>query len=339
MQDLLRRSPTDEAVRLRHLALRRRINGQSRRLFIAAGGAGSYGDLPFDLRFVAFGTTGRCNASCIHCPTGKAATADVPRMPMPMPLFRRIVGEMAELDLTVRSQVSLGLFGDGLVDPHVVERVRLLRAYLPQARISVNTNGAAYSPRRHAALADLTDVLALHVESLVPEVYDRLMAPLRLERMLPRLEQILRDFPGKVLVSIPVSRLNRAELPAMDAWFRARGAAAIGFDGLSSRCAEDRSVFESLALNPVPIRCKPVALDDLIVDCDGRVLICCQDFQRIEPIGDLTATHLADVLVSDARQTVRAQFEQGRHAERTTCRRCYGDPRMDQATALAAPAG
>jgi hypothetical protein len=155
---------------------------------------------------------------------------------------------------------------------------------------------------------------------------------------MPKIEQILEDFPGRVHVSIPVSRLNREELPAMNDWFLRRGAIFIGFDGLSSRCAEDRGVFDGLALGPVPIRCGPEAMDDLIVDCDGRVLACCQDFQRTEPIGDLARDHLADVLLSPARARVRALFAAGGHQEMPTCSRCFGDPRMAPEEALRVPA-
>ena len=48
-------------------------------------------NLPERLRFVILGTTGLCNASCIHCPTGNAETAHTPQTPMPMPLFKKIV--------------------------------------------------------------------------------------------------------------------------------------------------------------------------------------------------------------------------------------------------------
>src|SRR3954463_8438863 len=54
------------------------------------------GDVPH-LNSVGIGTTGTCNASCIHCPTGKASTANSPRGTMPMDLFRKIIdGIVAE---------------------------------------------------------------------------------------------------------------------------------------------------------------------------------------------------------------------------------------------------
>ena len=164
---------------------------------------------PTRLRFLAIGTTGLCNASCLHCPTGKPETAHAPRTPMPMPLFEKIITSIVDLDLPVTDQISLGLFGDGLVDPFVVNRLRLVRSALPDVRVVVNTNGAAFNAARHAPVVELASQIALHVESIEPETYDVLMQPLRYENVAPKLDQLLTLCHGKVLVSVPVSRLNR----------------------------------------------------------------------------------------------------------------------------------
>jgi tetratricopeptide (TPR) repeat protein len=283
--------------------------------------------LPERLRYVMLGTTGMCNASCVHCPTGKTETAHAPRVPMPMALFHKIIDGIADLALPITDQVSFGLFGDGLVDPFVVERAAFLMSRLPHTRISVNTNGAAFNAKKHAALNDYVFTVALHCESLIPEIYNDLMRPLRAERVFPKFEEILKTFPGKVLVSVPVSKKNIGELPSIRQWFTERGAKEVAFDPLSSRCAEDRSVFESLAIDPHPIRCPPEIMDDLIVDCDGQVLVCCQDFQRAEGIGNLLTESLADVLVGLRRLNTRKLLADGRHEEMATCSRCYGDLR------------
>lgn len=291
------------------------------------GPAGDF--LPEALHFVAIGTTGLCNASCVHCPTGKAVTAHVPRLPMPMPLFTKIIEQIAELGLSINDQLSFGLFGDGLVDPLVIERVKIARKLLPDARLSVNTNGAAYNRAKHKVLAEMGVRVSLHIESMVPETYARLMAPLRLERVMPKVEQLIEDFGEDLYVSVPVSRANQDELPAILSYFYERNILKVGLDGLSSRCASDRTVFDSLALSPVPIRCLPNVVNDLIVDSDGLVMICCQDFERVDSIGDLSKETLASVLTNMARRTVHEQFANGRHEELQTCSRCFGDPRLE----------
>jgi hypothetical protein len=288
--------------------------------------ARSFGDVPH-LGSVAIGTTGLCNASCLSCPTGKASTAHVPRTPMAMPLFRSIIDGIEEEGVNVRHMIGFGLFGDGLLDPYVVERARYVRERLPEVLLSVNTNGAAYNPARHLALRDHVSVIALHCESLVPATFDRMMAPLRAKNLRPKYERLLEDFPGRVRVSVPVSRANLDELEEMRDWFSARGAKHVAFDPLSSRCAEDQTVFNGLAIAPVPIRCEPKVMTDLIVDSDGRVLSCCQDFTRIEPIGDLSKESFRETMLGMARAEFRRRLAGGRHAELATCSRCHSDLR------------
>lgn len=283
--------------------------------------------LPPHLRMVIMGTIGICNASCMTCPTGKPETDHVPRVPMSMELFEKIIRSISDLGLSVTDQISFGLFGDGLVDPFVVQRAALARSLLPEAPIVVNTNGAAYNRKRHSKLRADISAVSIHVESLNPETYHKQMHPLRLDRVLPKLEQILEDFRGKVFVSVPVSRMNIRELPSIRKFFLDRGATSVVFDPISNRCGKDLEKFRSIALDPSPIRCPSEILNDLIVDCDGRVLVCCQDFSRVEPIGNLTDETLAEVLTNQRRRAVREIFDNGRHTEMATCANCYADLR------------
>ena len=78
----------------------------------------------------------------------------------------------------------------------MVERVRLLRTYFPRDYLAICTNGAVYNRARHAELAKYASVMTLHVDSLDPEVYAKLMSPLRLPRVLPKIQQIIEDFPN-----------------------------------------------------------------------------------------------------------------------------------------------
>jgi len=285
--------------------------------------------LPEKIRFVMLGTAGGlCNASCVHCPTGKASTALSPRNPMPMPIYTRLIDDLFGYGLRVE-QVSFGVFGDGLLDPFVVERTKYLRQTLPEVFLSINTNGAAFDAKKHAELNHYDVLISLHCESLDEDAYNDLMRPLRAERVFPKYEEILRTFPGKVRVSVPVSKRNFSELRALREWFLVRGAEDVVFDPLSSRCVEDRSVFDALALAPGPIACRSDILGDLIVDCDGEVLLCCQDFSRKEPIGNLAQTTFVDVFRSARRGQIRDLLDNGGHDKLSTCSKCYADARTE----------
>jgi hypothetical protein len=57
------------------------------------------------------------------------------------------------------------------------------------------------------------------------------------------------------------------------------------------------------------------------------VLVCCQDFERVEGIGNLQTESLAEVLVGIHRTNMRKLLAEGRHEEMATCSRCYADLR------------
>ena len=279
------------------------------------------------LTSVGIGTTGTCNASCVHCPTGKASTANSPRGTMPMSLFYKIIDGIVEEGVAVDSHIGFGLFGDGLVDPMVVERAKYVHEKLPDVVFSVNTNGAAYNSAKHKPLYPYVTLLSLHCESLTPATYDYLMTPLRAKNVFPKYEQILRDFPGKVRVSVPVSRANRDELTAIRDWFISRGAKEVVFDPMSSRCMQDQSLFQKLSLSPLPIRCTSSVTRDLIVDCDGAVLPCCNDFVREQPIGNLAIETFRETMTNLARRQFAETMDEGRHDQVPLCTRCFGDVR------------
>jgi len=146
-----------------------------------------------------------------------------------MDLFERIIDELGRPAFQITGFLSFGLFGDGLLDPYVIERAQLMKQKLSKVILHVNTNGAAYSRSKHLPLFDLVDVLALHLESLDPRIYDFLMQPLRAERVFPKVEQILNDFPSKVFIAVPVSRLNIEERDTIYCHFMERGAYGVFF--------------------------------------------------------------------------------------------------------------
>jgi MoaA/NifB/PqqE/SkfB family radical SAM enzyme/transposase len=299
------------------------------------------GERPDRFDHIILGTTGTCNASCIHCPTGKLSTANSPRNPMPMPLFRKIIDEIADSGMPVAGQIAFGLFGDSLADPFVVERARYLRQRLPDVMFDLNTNGAAYDPKKHAELNDYVSVVTLHCESLIPETYDYLMQPLRAKRVHVKFPMIFRDFPNKVQVAVPMSKLNVDERPAMFDYFYKLGALNVDFAPMSNRLANDEELFDRLSFAPVPISCAPDIFYNLIVDCDGAVLACCNDFSRVEPVGNLATDSLADTLAHQKRKAFADKLAAGCHSEISTCNRCRGDlpqsiPPIDQKLAAIA---
>lgn len=276
------------------------------------------------LRAVVVGSTNVCNASCVHCPTGKEETEHLLRGTMSMDLFHSLVDQVAE-QCTVTDGFMFCLHGDPLLDKLLVDRARYVKEKLPGTGIWLSTNAAAYSTEKHAILAEVFDAINIHIKSLRPDVYDFIMRPLRFERVAPKIEMMLRDFHGKASVAVPLHRLNLAERQAMTDYFLDRGAASVQFGAISNRCSSN-GLFEHLAFSPIYPGCRsPLLLDYLIVDWDGVVLGCCNDFKREEPIGDMRTMSLCEVLDGPARREFARKLDAGEWSGLKPCSNCRWD--------------
>ena len=182
-----------------------------------------------------------------------------------------------------------------------------------------------YSTEKHAVLAEVLDGFNVHIESLRPDVYDFIMRPLRFERVAPKIENILRDFGSKASVAVPLHKLNLAERQAMTDYFLDRGAGSVQFGAITNRCSSN-GLFEHLAFSPVHPGCRSqLILDYLIVDWDGLVLGCCNDFKREEPIGDMRTMSLREVLDGQRRREFARKLDAGEWSDLKPCSTCRWD--------------
>lgn len=275
------------------------------------------------IRNIVIGGSNVCNASCVHCPTNKPHVEHLAQGAMSQSAFERIVDQIHDR-CDVHGWAGFGLFGDGLVDPQIVERAAYFKKKLPHVMLSVATNGAAYSRLKHARLPDILDGITLHVEAVTAARYNTLMAPLRFENVSVKIDQIVEDFRGRVFIAAPWHRDNDAERQEIADYFVSRGVREVNFVGLSNRCSMNKE-FEQLAFSPIPHPCGTDVLSDFVFDWDGSVFPCCNDFERLHPIGNLTTSTVDEVLTNAERRSFESKLAQGQWDQLPTCSKCSWD--------------
>ena len=77
-----------------------------------------------------------CNHTCQYCPVSEFPVA---HQLMDLPLFRHVMDELAGLGRNLK-RISFNHYNEPLVDPHLVERVRLALGYDFFRKILLNTN-------------------------------------------------------------------------------------------------------------------------------------------------------------------------------------------------------
>jgi tetratricopeptide (TPR) repeat protein len=284
-----------------------------------------------DLKIVNIGTTGICNASCLHCPTNKKGF-DMPHGRMSLAVFEKIIRELAEGGFT--GQFNFGLFAEPLEDTFLFERLKIIKKLLPNSYVAVATNGALYDPQKHWELMGYIDNLAVHVEALNPEVYNRLMHPLKAERVIPKINHLIEDLRLREHMMLnlvtPVHNDNISEVAALAEYARVNGV-YFNFAPLSSRAWEGGQ-YPKLSIAPVGGFCRPnVLLDSLFIDFDGLVVPCCFDFSKSLPLGDLNRQTIQEMFASPAWQSMFDTFKGGEWSSKGACSRC----RVDDGNAIA----
>ena len=164
------------------------------------------------LREVILGTTGVCNASCVHCPTNKKHFS-MAHGRMSDALFFEIVAELKAGGF--RGNLFLGLFAEPLEDPNLIDRLKFIRKELPDCAVLLPTNAALFDPVRHAEIFNYVNTLSVHVEAMDPDVYGHLMHPLKLDRVLPKVRQMIdlaKLGGGRMELTTPVHKGNLSEL-------------------------------------------------------------------------------------------------------------------------------
>lgn len=257
------------------------------------------------LKTLFIGTTNSCNANCHHCPTNKKMTSHLARGIMSEPIFDALLDGIGDVAV---NEACFGLFGEPFNDPKLEQRVHRLADKKPGMLIDIATNAGVADLDRVKAIMDRVRRIAIHVEAVNPRRYNKLMAPLRSEEVLPRIDEIVALDPSKVLITTPIHQANIAEARGIvERW--ASCGAEVRFSQLQTRVT-DKTGARRVALAPVPGFWSTDLLDILVVDWDGQVLLTCDDFLRRQPLGDLKHQTVAEIMAGSVR---RAAFEDISH--------------------------
>lgn len=131
-----------------------------------------------------------CNAACIFCGYKSMKRK---KGVMSMPLFEKVVKDYAHLGGGPVSLTPVG--GDALLDPHLIERIKILDAHPRINQISLTTNALAlerYSDEEVCYLLKALDCIQVSVGGLDAETYGTMYAVERFEKAQSAMERLLR---------------------------------------------------------------------------------------------------------------------------------------------------
>src|SRR6476620_2487425 len=265
-----------------------------RRLLLATGRDRAPG-MP---EIVQIESTNICNAKCVFCPRD-----DMHRRQgiMSVELFRQVVDECVELGIT---HVRMHNYGEAFIDKRLVEKVRYAKEK-GIAEVGVISNGSLITEQVARGMIDAgLDAINISVDAAGKEVFESTRLGLKYDKVIANIERLLRlrtesgKRRPKLILSF-VRQNNSADEQAFIEHWRSI-ADKIHVTDLHNWAGTLNTESD------VNFPCYRPWLTFTVL-WDGRVSLCCADFDGKTILGDLNTHTIAEIWNAEPYRNARRQ--------------------------------
>ena len=246
-------------------------------------------------------STNICNARGVFCPRDEMHRK---QGVMDEALFRKVVDECAALGI---QHVRLHNFGEPFVDRHLAEKI----AYAKRqgiAEVGVISNGSLIDEQVARAVIDAgLDAINISVDASGREVFERTRVGLKYDKVIANIERLVRlrgelgRTHPKLILSFVRQDNGEEERAFIERWRQVADKVHItdihNWAGTLNRESDVR------------FPCYRQWLTFTVL-WDGRVSLCCADFDGKVTLGDLRTSSLREIWDSEAYRAVRREHLQ-----------------------------
>ncbi len=256
-------------------------------------------------------STNICNARCVFCPRDQMHRR---QGVMDEALFRKVVDDCAALGIR---HVRLHNYGEPFVDRHLTDKV----AYAKQkgiAEVGVISNGSLIDEQVARGVIDAgLDAINISVDASGREVFERTRIGLEYDKVIANIERLVRiraelgRTHPKLILSFVRQDNSDEERAFIDHWRTIADKIHItelhNWAGTLNRNSDVRYPCYRQWLT-------------FTVLWDGRVSLCCADFDGRVILGDMRTSNIRDIWESEAYRQVRREHLESGGPE--ICRAC-----------------
>ena len=245
---------------------------------------------------VAIELTNRCNRTCRECPRNKT---NYPLGNMSLKLFTSVISQLPS------STVIVPFFrGESLMYPRFVEAMKRLQRF---KSVQLATNGDLLNPENRKAILDACMFISISLHNyLFPKKRGRTLKMLReanghgLTTQVSIVETYLKDKQKFVDEWLPY--VDRVRI-YVEHSHNGYGSTHLKIDDLGQPCG------------------KP--FNEMVVYWDGKVALCCHDWDNNGHLGDLNGQSVEKVWNAQPYRYVRTLHEEGFRTNVKSCENCH----------------
>ncbi|MBN2373186.1 radical SAM protein [bacterium] len=292
-------------------------------------------------------TIDRCNGSCLMCPYSSELKSGPPNY-MEDSLYKKIIKSLQDAG-TLR-QIVLMLQNEPLLDIKLIQRIHYAREVLgKKVKIGIVTNGTLLNPRHiHDLVYSGINSIDISIDAFSEKTYNIIRPGLDFFKVVQNTQAILENKKRvNIVVRFLKQRANTGEEKQFRHYWESKGAKVFifapvnragglkNFDQIKNNAHRSNIFYLKKKLKKA-IRnlCLQVAARSFIATpCllpfnninilwNGKVILCCHDWEPVDIIGDLSKQSLQDVWNSDSMNKYRYLLWSNRIKESPVCKNC-----------------
>jgi MoaA/NifB/PqqE/SkfB family radical SAM enzyme len=269
--------------------------------------------------FVHLETIALCNAACDFCPYPSLERKGVR---MSDALIEKVIGDLCDIPREVNFQLAPYKVSEPFLEPRLFDILDTVNARLPNAYVSIITNGTALTERKIEQLRAVRNVAYLNVSLNFDDAerYEKVMK-LRFARTLRRLDA-LHQSKQRGDLPFPVRLTRVSENALSDTRF-------LGWAQTTYPAFESLIVHRNDWIGEIPGDAEASEVPDvpchrwfdMSITATGKVAMCCMDGEAKYPKGDVNTHHVLEIYNQPRLRRMREQLFSRRQAG-DPCDRC-----------------
>lgn len=269
---------------------------------------------------VEIGVTNACNSDCIMCPHSKLKKIGT----MKMDLYKKIIDNCHKLNI---KSVTLSFFGEPLLDPSLIEKIKYAKS--KGIRVSFFSNASLLNENWARKLIESgLDNINISFDAYSKETYEKIRKGLKfdivrnnIKRLLSLKKEMGRDNPDVNLIFVEMNE-NAGEIKNFYKDWKSQ-VDNISVLNMRNWAGEiNKSSSKSFHFNSSQRAPCALIWQKMIIDWDGDVVLCCDDWSHSYPLGNLKKQTIEEVWNGERIKKVRDLHKSGKFGGVPLCAKC-----------------
>jgi radical SAM protein with 4Fe4S-binding SPASM domain len=270
---------------------------------------------------VDIGTTNFCNAACIMCPHSKLQTFGT----MDMGLYMKIIDNCQRLNIR---EVNLSFFGEPFLDKDIVERIEYAKKHT--IKVGMFSNGSMLNESIINQIIKVgLDSITISFDGATKETYDKVRKNLDFNIVRDNILNLIKyrnennsKVPEINLVLVELEE-NKKEIKQFYKYWKKK-VDNINIINMRNWTGDIQKEGTKESFHYSKSKRKPCALlwIKMVVDWNGDVVLCCDDWNHSVILGNLKTQNIEDVWNSNKLKYIRDAHKKGEFHHVSLCTSC-----------------